>query len=163
MKKIGILSDTHGFFYPKIPDAFSQCDEIWHCGDFGSMEVASKLNTIAPLEGVYGNIDGQDIRSKYPEKLNFKCEGVKVFLIHNGGYPGHYSKNILSEIKENKPDIFVCGHSHILKIMPDKQNDLLHINPGASGKQGIHQVITFIRLTLDDKKIKDLEIIEHPR
>jgi len=163
LKKIGILSDTHGYFHPKIPDVFSQCDEIWHCGDFGSIDVISQLQSIKPLKGVYGNIDGQDIRSYFPEILVFNCENIKVLLMHIGGYPGRYNHGVSSLIKDNKPDLFVCGHSHILKVMHDEKNDLLHINPGAAGKSGIHQVITFIRLSIDGKEIKDIEVAEYPK
>ena len=163
MKRIGILSDTHGFFHPEITEVFSQCDEIWHCGDFGSFEIVEKLRSFKPLRGVYGNIDGHDIRSAFPEQLIFDCENLKVLMMHIGGYPGRYNAGLLSTIKKVKPGLFVCGHSHILKVMPDRENNLLHINPGAAGKFGIHRVITFIRLSVNGEKINDLEVVEYPK
>ena len=163
MKKIGILSDTHGYFHPKIPDIFSQCDEIWHCGDFGSLDIIEKLKLVKPLKGVYGNIDSYEIRSEFPEHLIFYCEEVEVCIKHIGGYPGRYDKTAQMLIQQEKPDLFICGHSHILKVMHDKKNNLLHINPGAAGKFGIHNVITFVRLTVKGKKIEDLEVVEYPK
>jgi len=163
LQKIGILSDTHSYFHPEIPNFFSQCNEIWHCGDFGSLDIIKKLELVKPLRGVYGNIDDNAVRSYFPEYLIFNCESIKVLLIHIGGYPGNYEPGVKSLIENYKPDLFVCGHSHILKVMYDNKNDLLHINPGAGGKQGIHNKITFIRLAVEGSNIKDLEIAEYPK
>ncbi len=163
MKKIGILSDTHGYFHPMIPEIFETCDEIWHCGDFGSTDVVHHLRSVKSLKGVYGNIDGQWIRSEFPGQQIFNCEGIKVIMVHIGSYPGRYHSDVFRLIIQEKPDLFVCGHSHILKVMHDQQNDLLYINPGAAGKSGSHQVITFIRLTIRGEKIDNLEVVEYPR
>ena len=163
MKQIGLLSDTHGFVHPEIPRIFDACDEIWHAGDFGSLEVAEKLSSIKLLRGVHGNIDGQDIRRTYPRFLRFRCESVNVFMTHIGGYPGRYAPDVKPIIESEPPDLFISGHSHILKVMPDQRNKLLHINPGAAGRSGIHKVITMIRFSIDEKEIKDLEVIEFKR
>lgn len=160
MKKIGILSDTHGYVHPELGRIFENCHEIWHCGDFGSYEVAEKLKAMAPLRGVYGNIDGQEIRQEFGQFSRFWCEEVDVLITHIGGYPSNYDSRAREIIKVNPPTLFVCGHSHILKVMFDKRFNLLHINPGAAGKSGFHKVITMIRLTIDGKKIKDLELVE---
>lgn len=163
MKRIGLLSDTHGFFHPEIPRIFKSCDEIWHAGDIGSMEVAEKLSAIKPFRGVHGNIDGQDIRRVYPRYLRFHCENTDVLITHIGGYPGRYAPEVRTIIEAGPPDLFISGHSHILKVMPDKRNQLLHINPGAAGKSGFHQVITMVRFSIDSKQIKDLEVVEFKR
>ncbi|MFP4691581.1 MAG: metallophosphoesterase family protein [Bacteroidales bacterium] len=163
MKRIGLISDTHGFVHPEIPRIFASCDEIWHAGDFGSLEVAEKLNSIKPLRGVYGNIDGYETRRVYPRFLRFKCEDLDVLMTHIGGYPEHYSPDVKPIIESSPPDLFISGHSHILKVMPDNRNRLLHINPGAAGRSGIHQVITMVRFNIEGKKIKDLEVLEFQR
>lgn len=160
MKRIGLLSDTHTFLHPRLKELLADCHEIWHAGDIGNAATAEAFNSIKPLRAVYGNIDGQDIRIQYPEVLTFFCEEVKVSMIHIGGYPGRYSPKAKEIIKKEKPKLFISGHSHILKVMYDKKNKLLHINPGAAGKSGFHKVITAIRFTIDKKEIKDLEIIE---
>jgi hypothetical protein len=160
MKKIGILADTHGMLDERIFNHFENVDEIWHAGDWGSMEVVNKLQAFKPVRGVYGNIDGQDIRMIFPKHLRFRCEDVDVWLTHIGGYPGKYDANVKPEIFTNPPKLFVCGHSHILKVQYDKTLDLLHINSGSAGKYGFHQVQTLIRFEIDGSNIQNLEVIE---
>ena len=163
MKKIGLLSDTHGFLHTKVFESFSSCDQIWHAGDIGSREVVNNLMDFKPLKAVYGNIDGQGIRNNWPETEVFMCEGVKVVMVHIGGYPGRYEKDARALIEKEKPGIFISGHSHILKVMYDKKYNLLHINPGAAGMLGLHLKITMVRFVIDGKEIRDLEVIELPR
>ncbi len=160
MVYIGLLSDTHSFLHPKIFEIFKDCDEIWHAGDIGNIQTADSLNAFKPLKAVYGNIDGHKVRAVYPETQVFQCEDVKVLITHIGGYPGRYWKKARELILRGKPGLFISGHSHILKVMYDKQNDLLHINPGAAGKFGSHRVITLVRFSVNSKEIKDLEVIE---
>lgn len=160
MKRIGLLSDTHGYLDEAVYKHFEQCDEIWHGGDFGTAEVAEQLKKIKPLKGVYGNVDGNDIRTEFPEVEKFLCEDVKVLMIHIGGYPGRYRPLAKTEIISFKPKIFISGHSHILKIMYDEKFQCLHINPGAAGRQGWHKVRTLVRFTIDGSNIKDCEVIE---
>ena len=160
MTRIGLLSDTHTYIHPRIFESFKDCDEIWHAGDIGNIATAKKLDDFKPLRAVFGNIDGQNLRQIYPETLIFSCEEVKVIMKHIGGYPGKYEKNVRELINLEKPKIFISGHSHILKVMYDKQHQLLHINPGAAGKFGLHQVITMVRFTISGYEIKDMEIIE---
>jgi len=160
MTHIGLISDTHGFLDENIFKHFDQCDEIWHAGDFGNISIAEKLKALKPLRGVYGNIDGSDIRNVYPEKLFWQCEEVKIFMIHIGGYPPKYTTAIKKEIIEQKPKMFICGHSHILKVMYDAQLECLHINPGAAGNQGWHKMRTIIRFVIDGSDIKNCEVIE---
>jgi len=160
MMRIGLISDTHHFLDDKVFKHFEKCDEIWHAGDFGTIELSKKISAFKPLRGVYGNIDGNDIRTVYPESLIWHCENVKVFMKHIGGYPPKYNPPVLQEIKKSSPQMFISGHSHILKIMFDDQLKCLHMNPGAAGKQGWHKVRTIIRFSIDKKDIKDCEIIE---
>ncbi|MEO6902255.1 MAG: metallophosphoesterase family protein [Bacteroidia bacterium] len=160
MVRVALLSDTHNYLDEKIFKYFDSCDQIWHAGDIGTIAVTDQLFKIKPVIGVYGNIDGQDVRKVYPKNQHFMCEGVKVFMTHIGGYPNRYSLEALEEIKKNSPALFICGHSHILKVIFDKKYNLLHINPGAAGIQGFHQVKTLVRFSIDADKIKDLEIIE---
>ncbi len=160
MKRIGLISDTHHYLDEAVFKHFEMCDEIWHAGDFGSIEVAEQLEKFKPLRGVYGNIDGNDIRSRFPEVLKFTCEKVKVLMIHIGGYPGKYTPLAKTEIISFQPQIFISGHSHILKIIYDQKFKCLHINPGAAGKQGWHKVRTLVRFTIDEENIKDCEVIE---
>lgn len=160
MRRIGLISDTHGYFDEKIEKYFKECDEIWHAGDVGNIDVIKRLTKIKPVRGVYGNIDGQEIRKLFPKDLKFKCEDVKVWITHIGGYPNRYSPDVREKIKTNPPNLFISGHSHILKVMFDKKLNLLHINPGAAGKSGFHKVKTVVRFTIDGKNIKDLEVIE---
>jgi len=163
MTRIGLLSDTHAYLHSRILDFIRDCDEIWHAGDIGSLETASELEKIKPLKAVYGNIDGQSVRLSYPEVLIFNCEQVKVQMIHIGGYPGRYEKKALDLIRTEKPKLFISGHSHILKVIYDKKNQLLHINPGSAGKYGLHHVITAVRFVINGDQIKDLEICEVER
>jgi len=163
MKRIGLLSDTHGYIDEKILIFFSDCDEIWHAGDIGNIETAVVLSDFKPLRAVYGNIDGTDVRIVYPNFQIFTCENVNVLMTHIGGYPGKYEKGVKEIIKELKPDLFISGHSHILKVMYDKENNLLHINPGAAGNSGLHKKQTAIRFVIEGKEIKDLEIWEKDR
>src|SRR5574344_1388012 len=160
MKKIGIISDTHGYWDEKYVKYFSECDEIWHAGDIGTMGIAEKLAQIKPLRAVYGNCDGGDLRIMYPEILRWKCDDVDVFMKHIGGYPGNYDPSIRSKIFVRPPQLFISGHSHILKVKFDKTLGLLHINPGAAGIQGWHKQRTLIRVTIDGKEFKDLEVVE---
>ncbi|MEO5674965.1 MAG: metallophosphoesterase family protein [Chitinophagales bacterium] len=160
MKRIGILSDTHGFLDPTIFEYFTDCDEIWHAGDFGN-EVSEALEIFKLLRGVHGNIDGNQVRKSYPAEVLFNCEDVKIFMTHIGGYPPRFEPGIRNKLQNLLPDIFICGHSHILKITRDPGlNNLLCINPGAAGKAGLHKVRTIIRLKIEGKKIFDLEVIE---
>jgi len=160
MKRIGLLSDTHSYLDPAVFKHFQECDEIWHAGDIGEIEVLDKLNKFKPTRAVYGNIDAAIIRKECPLHQRFMCEGVDVWITHIGGYPKRYSPPIKEAIKKNPPKLFISGHSHILKVMYDKDLGLLHMNPGAAGKHGFHQVKTLLRFTIDGKDIKDLEVIE---
>lgn len=160
MKKIGLLSDTHAYLDEKVYTYFADCDEIWHAGDIGSVEVLNALEAFKPLKAVYGNIDGHVVRSACPQNLRFLCEEVDVWLTHIGGYPGKYAPEVKSDIYTNPPQLFVCGHSHILKVVNDSKLHLLHINPGAAGKYGFHLVRTLVRFVIDGKNISNLEVIE---
>ncbi|HEY9115658.1 MAG TPA: metallophosphoesterase family protein [Bacteroidales bacterium] len=163
MIKIGLLSDTHGYIHPRVSDFFSGCDEIWHAGDIGNQETADALAKIKPLRAVYGNIDGGTLRQSFKEVEVFQCEQVKVLMIHIGGYPGRYEPKARKLIEEHRPDIFISGHSHILKVIYDNKYQLLHMNPGSAGKSGMHKLITMIRFVIDGKDIRDLEIFEAKR
>jgi len=160
MLKIGLVADTHHFLDPRIADYFSGVDEIWHAGDFGTITIAQELKKIAPLTGVYGNIDGTDIRDEYPLHQRFVREGVDVWMTHIGGNPGRYALPIKDELESNPPDLFICGHTHILKIArdPEKQN-MIYMNPGAAGKQGFQEYRTIVRFRIDHSKVKDVEVI----
>ncbi|GGW27653.1 metallophosphoesterase family protein [Arenibacter certesii] len=160
MTKILLLSDTHGHIDDKIMKYVKQADEVWHAGDIGSLDVTDTIQKIKPLKGVYGNIDEKRIQLEFPLDNRFKCEGVDVWITHIGGYPNKYSPRIREEIKRNPPKLFISGHSHILKVMWDKKLNLLHMNPGACGTQGFHQIRTMLRFIIDKEEIKDLEIIE---
>lgn len=160
MVKIGLISDTHNYLDPQVKDFFSDRDEIWHAGDFGELSIADELNKIAPVTGVYGNIDGQDIRSVYPLHQRFSKDGVDVWITHIGGIPGRYCIPIREEIEKNPPDLFICGHSHILKIARDqKLNKMLFMNPGAAGKQGFQVYRTIVRFGIHHQAIRDVEVI----
>jgi len=163
MTKIGLLSDTHGYLDDAVFKYFEHCDEIWHAGDFGSIELADRLVGFKPLRGVYGNIDDQSIRITYPEDLLFFCEEVDVWMTHIGGYPGRYAPRVRDLIYAKPPKLFITGHSHIVKVMYDKKLNCLHLNPGAAGKQGWHKVRTLMRFSIDQNQIKDLEVIELKR
>lgn len=158
--KIGLLSDTHNYYDPQIGDYFSNCDEIWHAGDFGTVKIADELKKIAPLRGVYGNIDGQDIRKEFPKDVRFECDGVKFFMTHIGGNPGRYAIPVRDEIEQTPPDVFICGHSHILKIARDKNlGNMLFINPGAAGRHGFQLQRTILRFDILAKKLCNMEVI----
>ncbi len=159
--KVGILSDTHGWLDERILHYFKDCDEIWHAGDVGSIDVIDKLKAFKPTLGVYGNIDNQAIKAEFPAFQMLKREGVNIMITHIAGTPKRYNKAVLSKLKEVVPNMLVCGHSHILKVMADKQNyNMLFINPGAAGKHGFHKMRTIIRLELTQGKIKNMEVIE---
>ncbi|MDR1724374.1 MAG: metallophosphatase family protein [Tannerella sp.] len=160
MKRIGLLSDTHGWVDAKYGEYFGVCDEIWHAGDIGGEAVVTALEQICPLRAVYGNIDGEYVRSRFPKIAHFKIEEVDVMMTHIGGYPGRYEPSIRPELYASRPRLFIAGHSHILKVIFDKNLNCLHINPGAAGLSGFQTVRTLIRLTIDKTNIKDLEIIE---
>jgi putative phosphoesterase len=160
MQRIALLSDTHNYLDPKIFKYLESCDQIWHAGDIGTISITDELAKIKPVIAVHGNIDGQDVRKVHPKDQLFHCEDVSVFMTHIGGYPNRYNPYSLNIIKQQKPNLFICGHSHILKVMWDKQHNLLHINPGAAGIHGFHKVKTLVRFTIDKSDIKDLEIIE---
>lgn len=160
MIKIGLLSDTHAWWDEKYLHHFTVCDEIWHAGDFGSVEIAEKLAAFRPLRGVYGNIDGQEIRKMFPQVNRFKVEGAEVLIKHIGGYPGNYDPSIRGSLLARPPKLFISGHSHILKVKYDKTLDMLHINPGAAGKSGFHKVRTLVRFDIDNGVFKNLEVIE---
>lgn len=160
MVRIGLIADTHNYLDDAVFKHFEKCDEIWHAGDFGTAEISDKLKAFKPLKGVYGNIDGYDIRSEFPEKLRFRCEDVEVFMTHIGGYPGKYAPNIRAELYAHPPQLFISGHSHILKVIYDDKIKCLHMNPGAAGKSGWHKVRTLIRFVIDGKDMKQCEVIE---
>jgi putative phosphoesterase len=160
MKKIGLLSDTHGYWDEKFALHFSPCDEIWHAGDIGNESVLHRLEALKPVRAVYGNIDDHLMRATYPKLLRFKIEEIDILLTHIGGYPGHYNPELRNELYTHPPKLFVCGHSHILKVMYDKHLQMLCVNPGAAGKYGFHQVRTLIRFVIDGQDIRDMEVIE---
>jgi uncharacterized protein len=160
---IGCLSDTHGFYDERLTVFLEACNEIWHAGDIGSMEVAEKLSAISPLRAVHGNIDNYGIRSVYPASHRFQCEKVDVWITHIGGYPGKYDHSVKELLISSPPGLFICGHSHILKVMNDDKLGLLHINPGAAGRSGIHKVQTAVRFMIEGKRISRLEILELKR
>ncbi|SDJ95419.1 hypothetical protein SAMN05421823_101510 [Catalinimonas alkaloidigena] len=160
--KIGIISDTHGFLDEQVFHYFEPCEEIWHAGDWGSLAVYEQLAAFRPLRGVYGNIDGQDIRQHCPESQQFTIEGMRVWMIHIGGYPGRYAPPVRRRLEATPaPDLFVCGHSHILKVMSDrKHRNMLTINPGAAGRHGFHKVRTLVRMEVHDGKVRQMQAIE---
>lgn len=160
MKKILLLSDTHSYIDDRILEYAQQADEIWHAGDIGDISVTDKLAEIKPLRAVYGNIDDNKARAEFPLNNRFTLEGVDIWITHIGGYPGKYNPAIRKEITENPPKLFICGHSHILKVMPDKQLGLIHMNPGAVGKHGFQKVRTMLRFELNKGRIENLEVIE---
>jgi hypothetical protein len=160
--KIGLMSDTHSYLDPKVFQYFEPCDEIWHAGDFGTMALIDQLRAFKPLRGVYGNIDNNAIQAEMPLDLRFECAGLNVFMTHIGGYPGRYHPRVRPLLIENPPSngLFITGHSHILKVMPDRTLGFLHINPGACGNEGWHKVKTLIRFDIEAGKIGNLEVIE---
>ena len=160
MKKILLLSDTHNFLDEKILKYAEPCNQIWHAGDIGTAAVTDKLKKIKPLVAVYGNIDGMDVRREFPEHQRFKCEEVDVWLTHIGGRPGRYNPEITNLLQIKPPKLFICGHTHILKVMFDKKYNMLYMNPGSAGNYGVHKVKTLPRFTINNAEIKDLEVIE---
>ena len=160
MNRIGRLSDTHHYLDEAVFKHFESCDEIWHAGDFGTAVIADRLKAFKPLRAVYGNIDGYDIRSQYPEKLRWTCEEITIYMTHIGGYPPKYTPIVKKELLADPPKLFICGHSHILKIMYDENIQCLHMNPGAAGKQGWHKIRTLIRFVVDGGNMRDCEVIE---
>ncbi len=160
MTEIVLLSDTHNFLDEKVLKHVREADEVWHAGDVGTIAVCQAITELKPLRAVYGNIDGQDIRKEYPEHLRFACEQVSVYMTHIGGYPGKYSPAALAEIQKDTPKLFICGHSHILKVQFDQKYQVMHMNPGAAGISGFHQVRTLLRFKVDKDKIIDLRVVE---
>ncbi len=160
MTKILLLSDTHSYMDDTILKYAKQADEIWHAGDIGDLLVTDALTKLKPLKGVHGNIDNHVIQKEFPEHNRFICEDVDVWITHIGGYPGRYDRRVRESIQSNPPKLFICGHSHILKVMNDTKLGLLHMNPGACGKHGLHRVRTMLRFTIDGEKIDNLEVIE---
>ena len=161
MKRIGLISDTHGYIDPLVYEYFQDCDQIWHAGDFGPVSVSQSLAEFMPLRGVYGNIDDTAIRALHPKEDRFQCEGVDIWMIHIGGYPGKYDRTIAKRIRADPPDLFICGHSHILRVMRDKHlNNMLHFNPGAAGRHGFHAVRTMMRFQVDKGSVQKLQVIE---
>ena len=163
MKKILLLSDTHSHIDENILKYVKLADEVWHAGDIGDLKVTDAIKKLKPLKAVYGNIDDAKARVEYPEHNRFMCEDVDVWITHIGGYPPRYNNRVREKLKQNPPRLFICGHSHILKVMPDKKLNVLHMNPGAVGIHGFHKVRTMLRFTIDGKKIDKLEVIEFQR
>jgi len=163
MTKVLLLSDTHSYIGEDILKYVHQADEVWHAGDIGDLQVTDQIKALKPLRAVFGNIDSAKIQREFPEHNRFKCEQIDVWITHIGGYPGRYSRHLRESIRQNPPDLFISGHSHILKVMPDKKLDLLHMNPGAIGKHGFHKARTMLRFCIEGDKIKDLEVIEYKR
>jgi len=163
MKKIILLSDSHHSLDERIFPHLKECDEIWHAGDIGDLKITDELKKYAPRRDVWGNIDSQKVRKEFRETTYFKCEDLKVMMTHIGGYPGRYEKGIKVILEDKRPDLFISGHSHILKVMNDKKLDILHMNPGAIGNYGWHKVKTILAFNIYGKEIKDLRVIEFPR
>ncbi|MCQ2286153.1 MAG: metallophosphatase family protein [Bacteroidales bacterium] len=163
MKKIGILSDTHGYLHPNAYEFFEKCDEIWHAGDIGDPDILTVLQTIAPIRAVWGNCDGWDVRGETSESTIFECEKHKVALMHIVGRPGKYEPKALEIIRNEHPTIFVAGHSHILRVMNDAEHHLMFINPGAAGRYGMHTRLTFLRLDIDEDRLSNLEVYDEPK
>lgn len=159
-RRIGLLSDTHGWLDPQLLTFFEDCDEVWHAGDIGDFSVTDLLAERFTLRAVYGNVDGGMMRRTFPEDQVFESEGVRVLMTHIGGYPGHYDRRVAGLLRRLRPTLFICGHSHIAKVMYDQKLDCLHINPGAAGRYGFHQVRTAVRFQLSAGKVEELELIE---
>lgn len=160
MIRIGLISDTHGYMDDRILDYFKNCGEIWHAGDIGTIAVSEKLSELGRFRAVHGNIDDSILRSKYPESQIFSAEGMKIWITHIGGLPPKYNRKIISGIQEYDPDLFICGHSHIARVIPDRERNLIYLNPGAAGQQGFHKTRTIMRFSIDEDKIRDLQVIE---
>ncbi len=163
MRKIGLISDTHGFLDPGILNWFKGVDEVWHAGDIGGISLLETLENFKPVRAVYGNIDGRDIRDRLPDDQIFRCEDIRVWITHIGGYPGKYDGRVRKRLKEIRPGLLVCGHSHILKVMYDHSHRVMYMNPGAAGKAGTHVCRTALRFNVVKDKIEDLEVLELPR
>ncbi len=160
MTRIGLISDTHGYLDEAILGYLSACDEIWHAGDIGDVSVSDRLSALRPLRAVYGNIDGPDLRARFPEILPWTCEGLSVCMMHIGGYPGRYTSQAKKELQRVRPGLFIAGHSHILKVVRDSSLGCLHINPGAAGLQGWQKVRTLMRFTVEAGEVRDMEVVE---
>ena len=161
MQRIGLISDTHGYLDPQVFEFFASCDQIWHAGDFGRLDLAQQLAEFKPLRGVYGNVDDEQLRQLHPRHDRFQCEGVDVWMTHIGGYPGRYDRSVAKSIRKNPPHLFICGHSHILRVMRDKQlGNMLHFNPGAAGRHGFHLMRTMLRFEIGDGHVRKLQAIE---
>lgn len=160
MKRIGLISDNHGYFGEDILKYLREVDEVWHAGDIGSMKSIEPISELKPFKAVYGNIDSGEIRTSFPLNQHFECAGVRVFMTHIGGYPGRYYKRVRNILENLKPDLYICGHSHICKVMYDSKLNLLHMNPGAYGYHGWHKIRTILRFTCDKGKVKDAEVVE---
>lgn len=158
MVRIGLISDTHGHLDPKLYEFLEECDEIWHAGDIGTLELAEKLAEFRPLRAVWGNIDGPEIRYQYPEIQRFDCQGLEVLMIHIGGYPGRYAKGVRALLKKEKPYLFICGHSHIVRAMHDEKLNIIHLNPGACGRQGFHEEKTIMRFSIENGEMSRFQI-----
>lgn len=158
--RIGLISDTHGYLDDAVATHFAECDEIWHAGDIGTPTVLDSLRSIKPVRAVFGNVDGRDLRAQLDQDLEWDCEGVRVYMTHIGGYPGRYDKRAKVELARRKPSLFLCGHSHILRVMRDQSLGLIHMNPGAAGKQGWHKVRTLLRFTVADAHVGSVEAVE---
>ena len=159
--RIGLLSDTHSYLDKKVFDYFKDCDEVWHAGDIGDNIVADELAAFKPFLAVYGNIDDKTVQAVYPEDLHFSCEGLNIWMTHIGGAPPNYNPRVKKLLKENAPDIFICGHSHILRVKRDAAfNGMLYLNPGAAGNHGFHAIKTIVRFEIVRKEIKNMEVIE---
>jgi len=163
MPLIGLLSDTHGNVHPSIIKFFGNCDEIWHAGDIGNMTTAEVLQNLKPLRAVHGNIDGYELRQIFPEELRFTVGGVSVYMTHIGGFPGRYEKKVRETLMLEHPQLFISGHSHILRVINDPKLKLLHINPGAAGNSGFHEVITAVKFKVEEGRISDLDVLEIKR
>jgi uncharacterized protein len=160
LKKIALISDNHSYYGDEITEHLLDVDEIWHAGDIGNLSSIEKYRQMALFRGVYGNIDDQSVRDIFPLNEIFICEGIKVFITHIGGYPGRYVSRVYQLIKQEKPNLYICGHSHICKVVPDKANNLLHMNPGAYGHHGFHKVRTILKFEADNGKIQNLRVVE---
>lgn len=156
--RIGLISDTHGFLDKTLWSYLEECDEIWHAGDIGTLKVAQELAKFRPLRAVWGNIDGSEIRHEYPESLDFELQGLRVYMIHIGGYPGRYAKGVKTVLNRLRPQLFVCGHSHIVRAMHDERLNLIHFNPGACGRQGFHLEKTIMRFTINQGALEQFQI-----
>lgn len=163
MKKILLLSDTHSYMDSAVLQHVKNSDEVWHAGDIGDLTVTDQIKKLTTLRAVWGNIDNATIRAEFPEHQKFTCEGIRIWMTHIGGYPPKYNMRTRDKLQQNPPDLFICGHSHILKVMPDKQLNLIHMNPGAIGKHGFQKVRTMLRFQIDNGKLSNLEVIEYKK